>query len=62
MRYMGYDFKPPRRANLKQWRKVEIMLDKGYGFISCGCHPNKTQVKSLGDAKRLRVDRWGVMS
>lgn len=56
---MGYDFKPPRRASLKQWRKIEIMLDKGYPFHTCGCHPT-TRIKSLGDAKRISVSVDGL--
>ncbi len=26
----GLNFKPPRRNNIKQWRKVELLLQRGY--------------------------------
>lgn len=26
----GRNFKPPRRNNLTQWRKVELLLQRGY--------------------------------
>ena len=26
----GRNFKPPRRNNIKQWRKVELLLQRGY--------------------------------
>ena len=26
----GHNFKPPRRNNIKQWRKVELLLQRGY--------------------------------
>ena len=30
MKNAGHNFKPPRRNNIKQWRKVELLLHRGY--------------------------------
>lgn len=30
MKNAGHNFKPPRRNNIKQWRKVEWLLQRGY--------------------------------
>ena len=30
MRNMGKEFKPPRRGNIRQWRKVELLYQRGY--------------------------------
>jgi len=26
----GHNLEPPRRNNIKQWRKVELLLERGY--------------------------------
>ncbi len=30
MQNVGKDFKPPRQQNIKQWRKVELLFQRGY--------------------------------
>ena len=30
MQNIGKEFKPPRRNNLRQWRKVELLYQRGY--------------------------------
>jgi len=30
MQSVGKDFKAPRQQNIKQWRKVEMLLQRGY--------------------------------
>jgi hypothetical protein len=58
---MGMHFKAPRRLARKQWRKVQLMVRKGYRFVGCPCCLRSEVVrprgwkapKSLGDAKRL---------
>ena len=30
MRAAGRDFKPPRQRNIRQWRKVDLLLQRGY--------------------------------
>lgn len=37
MSMMGRDFKAPRQADVRQWRKVELLVRRGYAFDSCGC-------------------------
>src|SRR5262245_61317298 len=34
---MGLDFKAPRRSNVKQWKKVEVLFRHGFTYHSCGC-------------------------
>lgn len=39
----GRNFKPPRRNNIKQWRKVELLLQRGYRwdyeYVRCDIPP-----------------------
>ncbi|MEO8609923.1 MAG: hypothetical protein ABI690_18665 [Chloroflexota bacterium] len=35
---MGLDFKAPKRGDVKQWKKVEILYQNGINFHSCGCN------------------------
>jgi len=39
MNNMGMDFAAPRRADVRQWRKVELLFERGVAFGSCGCGP-----------------------
>ena len=39
MHNLGRDFKAPRQSDLKQWKKVEILLRHGFSYHSCGCGP-----------------------
>jgi hypothetical protein len=34
MKEMGRDFKPPKRRNVKAWKKL---AESGQTFYSCGC-------------------------
>lgn len=34
---MGLDFKMPRKQDVRQWRKVEILCRHGVTFHTCGC-------------------------
>jgi len=34
---IGMDFKAPPKADVKQWRKVEILYENGFAFQGCGC-------------------------
>ena len=34
MTNMGWDFKVPKRKNVEQWRKVELLIKSGYDFHS----------------------------
>lgn len=37
MALMGRDFHAPRQRDVRQWRKVELLLRHGYRYNSCGC-------------------------
>ncbi|WP_409178828.1 hypothetical protein [Brevibacillus fortis] len=37
MKDMGHDFKAPKQADVKQWKKVEILYQHGFTYHSCGC-------------------------
>jgi hypothetical protein len=39
MHDMGMDFKAPKKADVRQWRKVEALFAHGVTFHSCGCGP-----------------------
>ncbi|MFD0713580.1 hypothetical protein [Paenibacillus sp. GCM10027626] len=38
MNDMGHDFKAPKQSDVKQWKKVEILYQKGFAYHSCGCN------------------------
>ena len=37
MHNMGLDFKAPKQTDVEQWKKVEILFNRGYNYHSCGC-------------------------
>ena len=39
MHNMGMDFAAPRRSDVRQWRKVELLFAHGVAFGGCGCGP-----------------------
>lgn len=53
MTYMGKAFKPPRKSNNTQWRKVELLVTHDIRFGYCSCHRPRKVIKSLTDAKNL---------
>lgn len=58
MTYMGKAFKPPRKTNDSQWRKVEMLLAHDIRFGYCSCHrPRKAKVSTLAEAKNLTSSR-----
>jgi hypothetical protein len=34
---LGLDFRAPRQNDRKQWRKVELLYQRGVAFHNCGC-------------------------
>ncbi len=50
---MGPDFKPPRRYNKHQWRKVDMLAKCGLTFYASGFSPGPHNIKTLADAKGL---------
>jgi hypothetical protein len=37
MANMGHDFKAPKQSDVKQWKKVEWLYNRGFAYHSCGC-------------------------
>lgn len=58
---MGLDFQAPRRRAESQWRKLEMLVDAGIRFHSCGCSGPGYRPRTLSDAKtemkQRRTDR-----
>jgi hypothetical protein len=50
---MGKAFKPPRKTNDSQWRKVELLVSHDLRFGYCNCHRGTRKVKTLAAAKTL---------
>src|SRR4051794_33480717 len=38
MHCVGWDFKAPKQSDVKQWKKVELLIAHGFGWYSCGCN------------------------
>lgn len=58
MHNMGMDFEAPRRADARQWRKVELLFTHGFAFGSCGCGPGLRPV-ALREVEAFLDDRRG---
>ncbi len=52
MQYMGRSFKAPRRAAVRQWRKVELLIQQGYRFESLGTDPLPGTLRKARDFVR----------
>lgn len=51
---MGNDFHAPRKGNVNQWRKLELLHAQGVHFESrCGCDGPGRRPRTLADAKRV---------
>jgi hypothetical protein len=48
---VGKDFHAPRRADLRQWRKVGLLVERGLLFHSCGCSGPGPRPRTLADAQ-----------
>lgn len=57
MTYMGKAFKPPRKTNDSQWRKVALLVEHDIRFGYCKCHRGLRKIKSLAEAKDLTENR-----
>jgi len=53
MTVMGNDFKAPRRKDTAQWRKVELLAERGLVFGSCGCSGPGYAPRTMEDARLL---------
>jgi hypothetical protein len=58
MTFMGTAFKPPRKTNDSQWRKVAMLVEHDVRFGYCRCHaPRRAKFKTLAQAKNLTESR-----
>ena len=53
MTYMGKAFKPPKKTNDSQWRKVEMLISHDIRFGYCSCHRGRRNMRSTADAKNI---------
>lgn len=49
---LGRDFKAPRADDVRQWRKVAALWERGIRFDSCGCNGPGPRPKSLAQMRR----------
>lgn len=56
MHSMGRDFKAPRKNDLKQWKKVEILFAHGFSYHSCGCCGPGLRPQELRDVDAFLCD------
>ncbi len=56
MHYMGWDFKPPRKNDKKQWDKVRMLYLKGVRWESslCGCFGPGHNFRTLREAREYQ--------
>lgn len=50
---MGLDFKAPKRSEIKQWKKVEILYKNGIRFGGCGCSGPGYRPKELSEVEHF---------
>lgn len=56
MRCMGKAFKPPRKSNHSQWKKIELMVQHSQYFGYCKCCL-RAKPRTLSEAKSLYKSR-----
>src|SRR5207247_8780650 len=56
MHDMGWDFKAPRKNDVKQWKKVEILLQHGFTLQSCGCCGPRLRPAELREVAAFLAD------
>lgn len=49
----GRDFKAPRHADVRGWRKVALLNEAGLFFDSCGCSGPGARPRTVADAKSV---------
>lgn len=56
---LGRDFHAPRRTDVRQWRKVAMLVRAGIRFDSCGCTGPGPRPATVGEARRqMGMRRW----
>lgn len=51
MHNMGLDFEAPKKSDVKQWAKVELLYQHGFAFHSCGCCGPGYRPSTLSEAE-----------
>lgn len=54
---MGYDFKPPRQHDRRQWEKVRLLFAHGYTYDSCGCGGPGYRPRTLAEVPAFLAHR-----
>ena len=49
MEIMGRNFRAPRKENKREWKKVELLVQKGFRFFSSGWEERGSYPKTLGE-------------
>lgn len=57
MTFMGKAFKPPRKTNDSQWRKVEMLVAHDIRFGYCSCHRFTHSLRTVAEAKNKCGER-----
>jgi hypothetical protein len=51
LQFIGPDFRPPRKSDVKRWRAVQLLVEKGgVSFWNC-CGDRRKLPETLGSAK-----------
>lgn len=61
MARMGRDFHAPRKEAKGQWKKVQLLYDKGIVFDSCGCSGPGYRPKTFSEAKSFVARKRSVL-
>ncbi|HZS06956.1 MAG TPA: hypothetical protein VFD58_19125 [Blastocatellia bacterium] len=54
---LGLDFKAPKKMDVKQWQKVEILYNHGFTYHSCGCCGPGLRPAELRDVEAFLHDK-----
>ncbi|SFF17470.1 hypothetical protein SAMN04487969_116111 [Paenibacillus algorifonticola] len=53
MKDMGHDFQAPKKDDIKQWMKVEILYRNGFTYHSCGCGGPGYRAATLSEVEQF---------
>jgi predicted RNA-binding Zn-ribbon protein involved in translation (DUF1610 family) len=49
MEIMGRNFKAPRHANQREWKKIKLLVQNGFRFFSSGYNGRNTYPEKFGE-------------
>ncbi|TRY28770.1 hypothetical protein FM019_20480 [Aliiglaciecola sp. M165] len=65
---LGRDFKPPKKSNEAQWKKIEFLIEHGFQFQKVRLVPTEMESvaypKTLTEAKEfvVKYKKWAIKS